>query len=252
MDERKISDVFNAAVGDVPPPSFEHGDVLAQSARLTRRRNSLVAGSALGFALLVGGVTTGVALWAGPSGASDNNSAAQAPVSALEGNANPLPSEVKTDSPRIAGAGEDSPSSTPKQGGSMTGDVGTSADGTPGGCGAADRELAAALAGELPSAVSRGEVRGSPLSCPSGSRSAAFEVADGPRRGLVSIMLTPAGTGQMVQPPWGDRPSAAGSVVSANSGATIVLSIEGVTGSAAPPITEDDLRVVAGKLAPRY
>ncbi|RLK60392.1 hypothetical protein [Actinokineospora cianjurensis] len=253
MDERKISEVFTAAVGDVPPPSFEHGDVLARSARLTRKRNSLVAGSALGFALLVGGITAGVGLWSGPSGGSNNDSAAAPPAPALERNTNPVPNEVSTDNnPRIAEADPGSPSSTPKQGGSTSGDVGPSADGTPGGCGTVDGELAAALAGELPSAVSRGKDRSAPLSCPTGSRSAAFEVTEGPLRGLVSIMLTPAGTGQMLQPPWGDRSGATGSVSATKSGATLVLSVEGVSGSAAPPITEDDLRSIAGKLATRY
>ncbi|GAA3008062.1 hypothetical protein [Actinokineospora diospyrosa] len=250
MDERKISELFNAAVGDVPPPSFERGDVLTQSARLTRKRNSLIAGSALGFAVLVGGIATGVALWSGPTGESGNDSAALAPASVAAGNTNRVPGEVSGDGPKLLESS--SPLSPPKQGGATDGEASTRAGGTPGGCGAADRELAAALAGELPSAVSRGEITYSPLSCPQGARSAAFEVTDGPRRGLVSIMVTPGGVAQMLAPPWADRPGSEGVVVKAASGATLVLSIEAVPGSAAPPIVGDDLRGVGDKLASKY
>ncbi|GLZ37604.1 hypothetical protein [Actinokineospora sp. NBRC 105648] len=254
MDEHKISELFNDAVRDVPPPSFGVPEVSAESARLTRKRNGLLAGSALGFAVLAGAVVTGVALWSGPSeSGSGNDSAALAPMSVSESNGDPAPNEVPTDAPRIAEQTDPgSPSSTPKQGGSTTGDAGTSAGGTPGGCGSADRELAAALAGELPSAVSRGDVVASPLSCPTGSRSGAFAVADGPRKGLVSIMVTPKGVAPMQQPPWADRPASEGVVVQAKSGATIVLEVEAVPGSAAPPIDAGVLRDIGSKLAPRY
>ncbi|MBM7770786.1 hypothetical protein JOD54_000990 [Actinokineospora baliensis] len=250
MDERKISEVFNAAVGDVPPPSFERGDVLARSARLTRKRNGLIAGSALGLAVLVGGIATGVALWSGPTGESGNDSAAPAPATVAGGNTNRPLNEVPGDSPRSLES--NSPLSPPKQGGATDGDAGPRASGTPGGCGAADRELAAALAGELPSAVSTSDAKPSPLGCPAGGRSAAFEIADGPRKGLVSIMLTPSGVDQMLAPPWADRSGAQGAVIKTASGATLVLSVEPAAGSAAPPVVGDDLRGIGDDLAGKY
>ncbi|SDC88475.1 hypothetical protein [Actinokineospora iranica] len=255
MDERKLAELFNDVVRDAPPASFDAGDVAAASARLTRKRNGVLAGSALGFALLAGGVAAGLAL-TGPDGP-EHGTAAQAPStagSAPERNKEAAPNEVPTDGPGVFSdrSGTDSPMVTPKQGGSSDGDAGPGAGGTPGGCGTADRELAAALAGELPAATSEGEVQSSPLSCPTGSVSAALPVSDGPRHGVLSIMLTPGGVPQMLQPPWADRAGAQGVVTVSASGRTIVLSIESAPGSAAPPLDGTALRAVADKLVPRF
>ncbi|HVK23498.1 MAG TPA: hypothetical protein VM677_19270 [Actinokineospora sp.] len=133
------------------------------------------------------------------------------------------------------------------------GQAGVTTGGTPGGCGSADRELAAALAGELPSATSAADVVNSPLSCPTGSRSAAFGVQDGPRRGFMSIMLVPAKTAMMQQPPWADRPSGTtGSVIATKSGKTLVVAIEPLTGSAEPPVDSTQADKIAEKLAARF
>ncbi|WP_051385897.1 hypothetical protein [Actinokineospora inagensis] len=252
MDEHKISELFNDAVRDVPPPSFDRDDVLAASAKATRRRTGVIAGAALGLAVVVGGVAVGVALWPTTNGTSSNDSAALGSAPAVPGNANPVPGETQSATPRLAEAAPDAPSATPKQGGSPGGEVGLGADSTPGGCGPADRKLAAALAGELPSAVSPGEYRASPLTCAPGSTSAAFQITRGPERGLLSIMVTPKGKAQVMQPPWADRSGAQGFVIAAKSGATVVLEVESVSGSAAPPITADGLRDIGKKLAGRY
>ncbi len=253
MDERKIADLFGDAVRDLPPASFDAGDVAAESARLTRKRNGVITGSALAFALLAGGIPVGLALWSGPNGGSGNDSAALAPASAPDGNEKAAPYEVPSAGPGVLSdrSGPSSPPVTPKQGGSSDGDAGPGAGGTPSGCGTADRELAAALAGELPAATSGGEPQSSPLGCPTGSVSAAVPVRDGPLRGLVSIMLTPRDVPQMIQPPWADRVGAQGSLTSTASGKTLVLAVEPVAGSAAPPLDGDALREIAGRLAPR-
>ncbi|MDQ3402434.1 MAG: hypothetical protein M3548_03445 [Actinomycetota bacterium] len=255
MDERKISDLFNDAVRDVPPPSFDRGDITAESARLTRKRNSVLAGSALGFALLVSGVAVTASVWTG--GGSGNETAAGAAVSQADGNEQAAPYEVPTDGPgamsdRSGGLGvSDLPSATPKQGGSSSGNAGT-AGSIPSGCGTAARELAAALAGELPAATSGGAVIESPLSCPSGASSAAFAVENGPRKGLLSIMVLPRGADQILMPPWSDRPSGTtGAVVPTTSGKELVLVIEPVFGSAAPPIDEPTLKTMAAAVARR-
>ncbi|WP_143231223.1 hypothetical protein [Actinosynnema sp. ALI-1.44] len=87
---------------------------------------------------------------------------------------------------------QDNRSSAPKQGGHSTGNAGT-AGSTPSGC-QADRELAAALAGELPAAPGKAQVVDVPFGCPPGSRGAAFTVTDGSKAGTVSIVLVPKGT----------------------------------------------------------
>ncbi|WP_018686677.1 hypothetical protein [Actinokineospora enzanensis] len=251
MDEGKISQLFQDAVRDVPPPTFGGDDVTAESARLNRRRTGIITGSALALVVLAGGATAVVAL--SGSGSSGNNSVAAAPMATPDSNETTAPNEVPSDAPRIAaGSDSGSPSATPKQGGSPGGEVGPGADGTQNGCGPADRELAAALAGELPSAVSHTDPQSSPLACPAGSRSAAMPITDGPRRGIISIMLTPKGTAQVQQPPWGDRQNAEGIVVVAKSGATLVLSVEGVRGSVAPPVIGEQLKELADKVAKRY
>ncbi|WP_189209150.1 MULTISPECIES: hypothetical protein [Actinokineospora] len=90
----------------------------------------------------------------------------------------------------------------------------------------------------------------SPLVCPPGAKSVALPVADGPRKGLLSLMVVPEGTPFTLQPPWQDRPSGtAGAVAVAESGGTLVVVIEPVPGSAAPPLDAADARAIADGLA---
>ncbi|MGW5051110.1 hypothetical protein [Actinokineospora sp. NPDC004072] len=78
-------------------------------------------------------------------------------------------------------------------------------------------------------------------------------VADGPRKGLLSLMVVPADAPFAVQPPWQDRPSGAqGAVVVAASGARLVVVIEPVAGSAAPPLDAADAREIADGLADEF
>jgi hypothetical protein len=251
VDERKISELFRDAVRDVPPPSFNQEDVLSESARLTRKRNAFVAASALGFALLVGGIVVATGLW---PGADQDTSTVTAGQAQAPGSGAVPENETANDDPQASKAVEAQsvPLSAPTQGGSTHRDAGPTAGGTPGGCGTADRELATALAGELPAATSAADVVPSALACPTGSVSASFGVQDGPRRGVLSIMLVPSGTPQMQQPPWADRVSGTtGIVVKAGSGKELVVVIEPVSGSAAPPLSGEDVSRMAKELAPR-
>lgn len=257
MDEGRISALFGAAareaVRDAPPAGFDREGVVAESARLTRRRNAVVAGSALAFALLAGGVVAGTAL-RGESPV-ETASAASAPVA--PGNETLAPYEVPDEAPEArtdqsAASAESHPPPTPMQGGADGGDAGREAGGTPGGCGTAVREFAAALAGELPAATSAGQPVPAPLTCPPGARAAAVPVADGPRRGLLSLMVAPKGAA-LPMPPWHDRPSGTvGAVAIADSGAHVVVVIEPVAGSAAPPLDVADARGIADRLKRRY
>ncbi|MFC5285680.1 hypothetical protein ACFPM7_01330 [Actinokineospora guangxiensis] len=92
----------------------------------------------------------------------------------------------------------------------------------------------------------------SPITCPSGGRSVAIPVADGPRKGLLSLMVVPAGAEYALQPPWADRPGAQGAVVVAKSGKQLVVVIEPVAGSAAPPLDAADTRDIADGLKPQF
>lgn len=251
MDERKLSELFNDAVRDVPPPSFDQSDISAESSRLTRKRNTLLTGTALGFALLAGVIVAGDAWW--PSQTTGDSSAAGSAESPAGGNDLSPQYEVTSDGPsQKAAEAQDFPPATPSRGRSSDGNAGSQAGGTPSGCGTADRELAAALAGELPAATSRGEYVPSPLGCPAGGRSASFGVQDGPHRGLVSIMLVPAGVTAPLQPPWGDRPGAAGAVVATASGAQLIVAVEPLPDSAELPLDDGDVRELAQELAARY
>ncbi|OLR90896.1 hypothetical protein [Actinokineospora bangkokensis] len=255
MDERKIAELFEDAVPTPPPPSFGPGEVAAESARLTRRRNRVLGGTALGV-LVVTGVAT-AALTIVPQQVSGNDSAAAAAPVTGSGNATAAPNEVPSSGePRVltVPTGPEAPPSnsspeTSLQGGGSGGGAGESG-GTPRGCGSVDRELAAALAGELPApTATSGSFVASPLTCPAGASSGAVAAQNGPNKGVVSILLAPAGA-QLAQPPWGDRPQGTiGVVVPARSGKVLVVSQEPLAGSDAPPLDDAALRTIGEKLA---
>jgi hypothetical protein len=203
VDERKLTELFKDAVGAAPPASFGTGDVQRASRRATeRRRTAIVSGSVLAVVLLGGGVVTGVAL----SGETMNSNAS-APMVASSGQGD-SGGTMYDNGPASApsaraesGHPNDRPEG-PKQGGSPTGSAGLSAGSTPGGCEEADRELAAALASELPAAAQAkvGAEQPVPFSCPPGSRAASFKVVDGPRAGTLSVVLAPPGSTPGIAP----------------------------------------------------
>jgi hypothetical protein len=187
MDEKKLAELLKDAVTDVPPPSFDHGDISRESARQqVRHRNGVLAGSAFGVALLAGAAALGVALWTGPEMATDAATAGSV-TSPSNGNAAPyeLPEEsIRAASPTERGDADSQgfPPETPKQGGSSEGNGGPAGPAsTPSGCEQVDRELAAALAGELPAAANIKVVDAQPslLSCPPDSAGARFDLPDG-------------------------------------------------------------------------
>jgi len=168
MDERKLGELFREAVPDVPPPSFGHGDITAESNRQrTRHRRALLGGSALAVAILAVAGVLGVALWKGTG--TENG----AVVADSSGNGPHAPNEVPSEGvPRAAAGGgtadESFSAESPKQGGTPTGNAGPAGPGsTPRGCDKADPELAAALAGELRAAPSSA-VPAANVYCPPG------------------------------------------------------------------------------------
>lgn len=190
MDEKKLAELLKDAVADTPPPTFTHADVTRESDRQrARRRNGLLAGSAFGVAVLAGATALGVALWTG-QGPSEVTSAENA---ASSGNGNAAPYELPNEGgeatdPTERGQAQDSPSESRKQGRTSTGDGGPAGStGTPSGCEQADRELAAALAGELPAAaqVDSADAVAVTLYCDEDFRGAAFDLPDG----RISVLL---------------------------------------------------------------
>jgi hypothetical protein len=157
MDEKKLSELMKDVVADTPPPTFTHADVTRESDRQrARRRNGLLTGSAFGVAVLAGAAALGVALWTGQGSPSQITSAES---DAAGGNGTASPNELPDEgsgaaAPTERGDQRNFPPETPKQGGSPDGNGGPAGPtGTPSGCEQVDRELAAALAGELPAAA---------------------------------------------------------------------------------------------------
>jgi hypothetical protein len=194
MDEKKLAELLKDAVADTPPPTFTQTDITRESERQrARRRNGLLAGSAFGVAVLAGATALGVALWTGQGSYSDT---AAAGSSASTGNELAAPDELpnedgKAAAPTESQRAEDFPPGSPKQGGTPDGNGGPAGPtGTPSGCEQVDRELAAALAGELPAAanVKAGDAVPVSLSCGSATTGAAFDLPDG----RLNVLLVPA------------------------------------------------------------
>lgn len=246
MDEKRLSELLKDAVVETPPPTFTASDVARESDRQrVRHRNGLLAGSAFGVAVLAGATALGVALWTGPGSSSD---AAGAESIASSGNGNAAPYELPDEdnnaaAPTERGA-EDFPSETPKQGGYPDGNGGPAGPtGTPSGCEQVDRELAAALAGELPAAANIKIADAEPVavSCPEGATGAAYDVPGG----RITVLVVPSSVIMATKEPGvlADVPTDGGRRV-------IVLSEPAAAGDSAPFGT--DLQRIATELAQVY
>ncbi|OLF09476.1 hypothetical protein BLA60_20180 [Actinophytocola xinjiangensis] len=187
MDEHKLSELLRDAVADVPPPTFDQGDVVRESARQrVRRRNGLLTGSALGVALLAGATALSVALWTGTDSSGQPNAASG---DSAPGNGTTAPYELEeekaADAPSAGGDTNSSPESR-KQGRTSGEEAGPAGPGsTPSGCEQADRELAAALAGELPAAALPAY-----YTCPSDVTNITYDLYGG----RLTVMLLDAGS----------------------------------------------------------
>jgi hypothetical protein len=213
MDEKRLAELLKDVVADTPPPTFTHADVTRESARQRdRRRNGLLAGSAFGVAVLAGATALGVALWTGGPTPSSVTSADSGESS---GNGNAAPYELSEENTAAApdaegGERQGFPPEESKQGDSSAGNGGPAGPAsTSRGCEQVDRELAAALAGELPAAanIEASDAKLAVLPCPSGGRGAMFELSDGqltvlvfPSGSLDGIDMTAGGGAQVTVP----------------------------------------------------
>jgi hypothetical protein len=254
MDEKRLSELLKDAVSDAPPATFDHSDVTSESERQRiRHRNGVVAGSAFGVALLAGAAALGVALWTGPGSV---ESATAASDGTSYGNGNAAPNEVPDTDVRIApqtegGDQENFPPETPKQGGSSDGNAGPAGPGgTPSGCEQADRELAAALAGELPAAANLRSEDALPvsLSCPADSVGAAYRVVDDGVTGTVSVVVLGPDSSA---PDWPMTAETVSAQAQGPKGGTVLVVSE-PTESDEPAPYGDELSAVAQELSEAY
>jgi hypothetical protein len=191
MDENRLAELLKDAVADTPPATFTHDDITKESARQrVNRRNGLLAGSAFGVAVLAGATALGVALWTGQETPASVTSA-ESTNSGGNGNAAPyeLPDEgVAASGQTERGDQQDFPSESRKQGRTPDGNGGSSdSASTPSGCEQVDRELAAALAGELPDTANVKVADAVPVSwgCATNASGAEFAVPGG----VISVLL---------------------------------------------------------------
>lgn len=237
MDDRELETMFADALGEPPPATFGRSDVLAASRKAQARRRSMVTVAcgcvvlALAGAGVVGWVTT----------TSHGNSTVAAQLSTQAGVAG-QPGGVP-ERPPNTGGGQGFPTLSPMQGGDESGKNGPRAEGASG-CDKVDRELATALAGELPAPVPAYSAQPGRVWCPAGSRAAGLPVEGG----TVSVTLLSPGTGVLPVPrPPGvleiQRPAA--------GGGTLLLFSVPADGSMAAPLPQDIDRI-AGAVAARF
>jgi hypothetical protein len=233
-DDERLGVLFHAAVGDPPPPSFDHRDVVGASRRATARRRSALAGGVLAVLAIAGvGVTAALP---GSSDGSATSASAPVPDAARQGESSPGGAEDG------AAGGIELPEAlrdAPPYTGAPLG------PGDPAGC--ADRQdpaLRALVEEVLP------EVAGAPeapttLECrPGGERGVNLEVSDAGAAGLLTVEYLPPGE----EPPVID-PQASASAPTASGGTVVVLARALDPADRAP--FEARLDTVATYLAPR-
>jgi hypothetical protein len=194
-----LGDLFSDAVGDMPAASFGLDDVTAASARANaKRRRTVAAASTLGVVVLAVGVVTGVTQF-GQTGADGQTVAAPKATDS----APPTVHKMQPFSLESGGNGKQKnagppdggplklPEASSEQGDETAGKTGPRAGAPRPGCVNADRELATALAGELPAARNQ-PARMAQVPCPAGARGVAYTVRDGSVTVVLSKKRTPA------------------------------------------------------------
>ncbi|MGC7093510.1 hypothetical protein ACPZ19_02480 [Amycolatopsis lurida] len=242
MDDRQLETLFRDAPGEPPEPTFDIGQVTRASQRATVRRRTMV--SSVCGAVLVVLVGVGVVGVTGDSGREASTAAAPGSTEEVNGNTQLGPMGQPGDvpgRPPIA-APESFPTGSPMQGGETTGETGPRAEGTHG-CDQADRELATALAGELPVPVPEGAAMPGRV-CSTDFRSASFPV----NGGVVSASVVPSGVSlTMATQPEGTLTAEAQS----RTGATVLVLSIPAAGSTDAPFAKD-MQGVADALAKRF
>ncbi|CCH35486.1 hypothetical protein ABZ816_12855 [Actinosynnema sp. NPDC047251] len=248
MDERKIAELFRDATNGAPPASFDVGNVRSASARATaRRRTRLALGSAMVVVLAFGGVVAYANLVPRENVSTSAGSAEDHTSPNLSPFAVPEPRSGDTAAvPEMSGGmpPKSIPDDPSTQGDGTSGTTGRPTTGGASGCQEVDRELAVALADELPAAEGL-QPSHAVANCPTGARGAGYLVRDEQGvYGVVSVVLVPPGVQTLASssPSEGRAPARGGTV--------FVLS-EPAQGSAVGPfegVLTDLASRVAGRL----
>lgn len=181
MDEREFKELFRDAPGEPPPARFTAADVAAESHRATARARRLVVSAAALLVLAGSGIAAGVMAFDFTPGDAGSPVAANAGQPAEE-QARPL-----SDGP---GTTEGFPEAEPRQGGEGTGEDGPQGRTSTSGC-EGDRELAIALADELPVAATSVPATGS---CPEGTATATFQLGGADASTVRASLYEPGAT----------------------------------------------------------
>lgn len=224
MDDRELETLFRAAPGDPPPATFGSAEVAAASRRATARARMRIATACSVAVLALAGGGMFAALW--PTGGDEDS----ASVQSIEGTGQPRDDSVRQES-------GDQSRDLSKQGDKAMAEAARAP-----GCDRADRDLADALAGELPVVPRPADEAVSPL-CAETARWAAYLVRDGEQRGTVSVTLARNGTDMRLDLPESSRLA---QVPARGGGSVYVLSVPD-QGSAAP--LADRLQAIAEAIA---
>lgn len=251
VDERQLAELFQAAADGGPPARFSHTDVVVASKRATTHRRGGIAAT-LGVVVLLGAVLTGNALFGG-SQISDMSTAGSAASpeqpqieSDRQGRADAQPQEQPNDAapPQPTGApSQQQPGglglpASPPQGTDASGKVvpwpGLRDGDARAWCGQADRDLAQALAAQLPAADEALAVA-VPDGCPPQARAVAVPVADADTDGWIYLVLAPVRGDGPADHPLKRADGAVGYQRLARSGLVlVVLSVPQADGGRAP------------------
>lgn len=231
MDEQQLGDALRDAAADMPPPAFDHTDVVRTSRRITMRRRSALAG---GVAVAVAVFGVGVAGALPGQGGRESTSAAVAPQTPAEARS-AAPPEARSAAPPEEGAAaaprSDAATSPPAPLG----------PGDPTGCAnPQDPALRAVVEEALPEVVGAPQAPTTLVCRPGGERGMGVQTSGG----VLSVAYLPPGTparGVDADGPSSTEPTA--------SGGTVTVSF--TPPSAVPGLDGDRIAQVTDYLAPR-
>jgi hypothetical protein len=184
VDPGRVTAAFREAADGGPPPAFDHGDVVATSRRLARRRTAAVTGGALAV-LLFAGVGAAVAF----SGGQPEVTSAAAPAGDAAGAA---PEAAAPAQGRAAPVEPAAPSAGP----AAVAAAGPSAPLGPGDPDCANRQdpaLRELLDAALPEVADAPQAAITMECRPGGERGVNLEVVDGTTRGRLTVEYLPPG-----------------------------------------------------------
>jgi hypothetical protein len=251
VDEEKLADLFKAAVADPPPASFTEHDIAAKSRQVTKqRRAALAGGGGLVVVILAVGLLLGTGVFGHTSGGSTLAGGPAGGAQRSDGSfGNVVPGLASGNAGPNAISPTHFPGSTPKQGGGENGGVGSDAGGTHAGCGPTDRQLAVALANELPSA---GAPVATPaaLACIPGTRTATYHVhVGGSPNGYITALLVPVNAPTLFSD---HAKGTSGDTGPARSGKWTVVVLSQPTGGAASGPVANQIAGIQKALAAKF